>query len=551
MTSSVQEFFPISLGLLPPELLQALEPVSLEEVPERLRVLASDSGLPGYLPDLARAEWALEQLRNRPKPSTQVAEYQVNPTLILLEVKWHPLLPLLAGEPAHPKKSPRILAFWRRPGTGGLCRESAGTRDLLALKVVSEGLDPLAVAVATGEPVGVIDGALEQAADKGLLLAPPSGLRRTGDMFPLAEGIPEKFLRAEVFTLQWHITHRCDLHCRHCYDRSSRADVDLQAGIGILDQLRDFCLRNHVAGQVSFSGGNPFLHPHFLELYRAARDRNLNPAILGNPVGEDRLELLLKIARPAFYQVSLEGLRGHNDVIRGAGNFDAVLDFLERLKRKGIYSMVMLTLTRGNLEQVVELTEILRDRVDLFTYNRLAMVGEGANLESPPAQEYRKFVGEYLQAKDFNPALALKDGLINIEREARGEALFGGCTGFGCGAAFNFVSLLPDGEVHACRKFPSPIGNIHRRTLADIYASEAAHAYRRGCAECASCRLRPVCGGCLAAAYGWGVDPLKVRDPACFLPEPRDSSRKRRDHDAKSGETPGNSRRIQGFCPGR
>ena len=31
---------------------------------------------------------------------------------------------------------------------------------------------------------------------------------------------------------------------------------------------------------------------------------------------------------------------------------------------------------------------------------------------------------------------------------------FGGCTGFGCGAAFNFMAVLPDGEVHACRKVP-------------------------------------------------------------------------------------------------
>ena len=89
--------------------------------------------------------------------------------------------------------------------------------------------------------------------------------------------------------------------------------------------------------------------------------------------------------------------------------------------------------------------------------------------------------------------MALKDSLLNIEREKQQLGLFGGCTGFGCGAAFNFVSLLPDGQVHACRKFPSLIGDINQQSLQDIYASAAAQAYRRGCRECYGCRLRVTC----------------------------------------------------------
>jgi selenobiotic family peptide radical SAM maturase len=291
----------------------------------------------------------------------------------------------------------------------------------------------------------------------------------------------------------------------------------LARGLAVLDQLRDFCRRHRVAGQVSFSGGNPFLHPDFPRFYRAAVERNLTPAILGNPVSAACLDELLAIAVPAFFQVSLEGLQEHNDLIRGRGSFAAVLDFLDLLKERGVYSMVMLTLTRANLDQVLPLAERLRDRVDLFTFNRLAMVGEGASLESTEAGEYREFLGGYLRGRDDNPAMALKDSLINILLEEERRELFGGCTGFGCGAAFNFVSLLPDGEVHACRKFPSPIGDLRHLTLNEIYHSSAAAAYRKGCAACADCRLRAVCGGCLAAAYGWGIDPLKEKDPACFL----------------------------------
>jgi selenobiotic family peptide radical SAM maturase len=216
--------------------------------------------------------------------------------------------------------------------------------------------------------------------------------------------------------------------------------------------------------------------------------------------------------------VSLEGLPAHNDWVRGPGHFERTLAFLGVLKELGVSSMVMLTLTADNIDQVIPLTERLRGLVDDFHFNRLAMVGEGANLRLPTRERYARFLAEYLAAAEANPALGIKDNLINILRRERGEVPFGGCTGFGCGAAFNFLAILPDGEAHACRKFPSPIGNVVRDGLAQVYDSEAARRYRSGCSACRECAIRPVCGGCLAVAHGFGLDPLRERDPLCFLP---------------------------------
>ena len=93
----------------------------------------------------------------------------------------------------------------------------------------------------------------------------------------------------------------------------------------------------------------------------------------------------------------------------------------------------------------------------------------------------------------------------------------GGCTDFGCGAAFNFLALLPDGEVHACRKFPSLIGNLNTASLFDIYHTPLAGRYRQGPAACRDCRLWLVCRGCLASAHSLGRDVFSEKDPFCFL----------------------------------
>ena len=74
----------------------------------------------------------------------------------------------------------------------------------------------------------------------------------------------------------------------------------------------------------------------------------------------------------------------------------------------------------------------------------------------------------------------------------------------------------PDGEVHACRKFPSPLGNIMENSLDQIYRSGAARRYRLGPAACSSCAIRPVCGGCLAVSHSHGLDIFTEKDPYCF-----------------------------------
>ena len=453
--------------------------------------------LPPYLAELARLEYACCQVREKGAAliPAQVEQIVVNPTLQLLQLGWQKLPALLdAGKDKQetlPQKGEEFVLIYYPPAGGELVVEAARESDLLALKIIVEEISTEQAAGEGKAAVGVIDAVLEQAARRGILLAPPPAIRRNPQTFPRGENIPEKFFESPVFTLQWHITQVCDLHCKHCYDRSDRVALPLARGLTILDDLRRFCLDHHVHGQVSFSGGNPLLYPHFFELYQAAVDRNLQVAILGNPASAATMEKILAIRRPVFYQVSLEGLAEHNDYIRGPGHFARVMDFLALLGKLNIYSMVMLTLTRDNMEQVLPLAELLRDRVDLFTFNRLAMVGEGAALKSADREGYADFLGRYQAAARQNPVLSLKDNLLNILRRRENVPLFGGCAGHGCGAAFNFFSILPDGEAHACRKLPSYIGNVFAQSISEIYHGEAARRYRAGTAACVACPIMP------------------------------------------------------------
>lgn len=345
-----------------------------------------------------------------------------------------------------------------------------------------------------------------------------SRLIRDTTNYPKADlGIPQHLLVSEFFSLQWHITNSCDLYCKHCYDRSKRSPLTLAQGEKILSDLDDFCKERCVKGHVCFTGGNPFLSPHFLKLYAYAADKGFTVDILGNPVTEGELSALLRIKKPGLFQISLEGMKRHNDSIRGKGTFDRALGFLELLKSLEVPSGVMLTLTNKNMGQVLRLGKLLQGKTGFFTFSRLSQVGEGARLEMPSKDEYALFLLKYLNAARKNPTLSLKDNLFNIILYQNNLPLFEGCVGFGCSPAFNTVAVLSDGEVHACRKFPSLIGNINKRSLSQIYDAPIAKKYRKGNSACTTCFVKPLCGGCMASIISGGGDIFKDKDPYCFM----------------------------------
>jgi len=491
-------------------------------VPDFLRGQTMFPDLPGYLYDLASIEvHTYLAVQRQEQLATPPARLSINPTLAIVETAWQGLAdffgPTLPPPNFAPEQGRQYIVIFMHPLTRKLQVLSASSLDLLAVKIVVEDRSRQQIAQSEQTTLRTLDHAVELAIVKGLLLKPLSAISRNDDIFDPDQTILPKFLAAETFTLQWHITQACDLHCKHCYDRSQRRPVTREEADCIMDQLYDFCHARNVHGQISFTGGNPLLHENFFELYQGAADRGFMTAILGNPTTPEILSKIKMIQLPEFYQVSLEGLEQHNDYIRGQGHFSRVIQFLKELREAGIYSMVMLTLTRDNLNQVLPLAEFLRSQVDLFTFNRLSAVGEGAQLLTPTKEEYLTFLHEFSQAQQGNPILANKDNMINILRLQEDKPLFGGCAGFGCGAAFNFVSLLPDGEVQACRKFNSPIGNIHKQTLAAIYDSIEAASYRKGPKQCQGCVIRHVCGGCLAVIDSQGLDRTYDRDPCCFI----------------------------------
>ena len=79
------------------------------------------------------------------------------------------------------------------------------------------------------------------------------------------------------------------------------------------------------------------------------------------------------------------------------------------------------------------------------------------------------------------------------------------------------MTVLPTGDVFACRRMESKVGNVFERSAKNIFLGEAMEAHREfgKFEKCRDCELWGWCRGCPAVAAGYTGD-MYAPDPQCW-----------------------------------
>ena len=132
-----------------------------------------------------------------------------------------------------------------------------------------------------------------------------------------------------VTQIAFHLTDRCQLDCKHCLRDPAQKPVDLP--LEILESVLDQVKLLHGTSHVSLTGGEPSLHPSFLDIVDAIGARQMTWHMISN--GRSFGWLMKSLAerpgaRSAMKHVyfSLDGAdEATHDKIRGQGSFREVM----------------------------------------------------------------------------------------------------------------------------------------------------------------------------------------------------------------------------------
>jgi radical SAM/SPASM domain protein of ACGX system len=341
-------------------------------------------------------------------------------------------------------------------------------------------------------------------------------------------------MEGPTFSIQWHLTTRCEQRCKHCYlfnspqassEIAGERLVTLSRLKRIADDHAQTCRRLGARPRVSLTGGNPLLHEHFWTLLAYLKNLGTKVHVMGNPFGiTDEVARDLVAHDVSKFQLSLDGLEATHDSLRKHGSYRETERACRTLTQNGVGVAIMTTVSRLNMGEIPELAErVVEMGARAYAFARLCPSDGDASV-LPTAAEYRQFLSvmwdAFRRLDGRGTSFVMKDHLWSLFLKEIGEFHpqdTGGVIVDGCGLGISHLTVLADGSVYACRRFSSRVGDVPRQSLYDIFLGRQMDEYREveRMEKCGKCELLPYCRGCMAVAHSVSGD-WRAADPQCW-----------------------------------
>lgn len=305
--------------------------------------------------------------------------------------------------------------------------------------------------------------------------------------------------------LIFFVTSRCNLRCSHCFYWQ---ELDTEGNELTSDEIREIASSFRRPVSLSLTGGEPFIRKDLKDIVEAFRQgcgtREVGIATNGNLV-ERTVETVHEILGSnsldsLSVQVSLDGLEGTHDAIRGArGSFKKAISTIEELKKVQLHYPVFrlktaLTLQKRNLSELKEFVEYLLPLNIPLRFNIVRGGGFGVfdlpNIASSgfdPKEGGDSFLslddikGAYALLKEMNDSSKFYFWPVRQQRiwELSIQMLEEKRSSIPCYANAMESVLYPDGDVAFC-ELSKPFANIREvdYDFARLWKSEDAARMR-------------------------------------------------------------------------
>lgn len=335
---------------------------------------------------------------------------------------------------------------------------------------------------------------------------------------------------------QWHITDNCDQRCKHCYlfgedARLKCVTTPWEMLMRTLDECALDAARRHAWPMLAVTGGDPILHPQFWEFAGEIHRRGILWVMMGNPFHlNGEVCARLRQLGVTHYQMSLDGLEPFHDYMRKPGSYRATLEAIRWLNEAGVRPQLMATASRKNLDDIIALMDVAAEHgAYSLTFARYCATSPEKAEDYPAPEEYRRFLERYydksreLARQGCKTRFLQKEHLFTLLKWERGEFTVPDyskanrnmvCDGCHLGRS---GCILANGDVVACRRMESTVGNVWRQSLCELETCDAMKRYAdvKQIEKCKDCELLNWCRGCRAVGFNATGD-LQAADPCCW-----------------------------------
>ncbi len=303
-----------------------------------------------------------------------------------------------------------------------------------------------------------------------------------------------------------YITEACQLRCKHCYmgERLDRAvKMPIEKIRGTLQTWRKMG-----GSKLTILGGEPTLHPDFVESIRAAHTLGYEHVIITTNGLNPCIRKLrqMEVSDFSYVQVSLDGgSSATHDMVRGEGTFDEALVNIAELCSRGFDTRIICTVNSENMADAFSLMQIADEvGASLVKYHVFSTIGTGSSNDqmSVSPRDWIDFCRQleieapkYTTRVWYQPTYAFKDEVDRYAAEG-----YRGCIG----RTLDRISIFPDGRCYVCSYMFDT--NLHFAEMhgGHVQLNSGPNEFdlftRTLCeSECGNCKSPHICqGGCPA-----------------------------------------------------
>lgn len=308
------------------------------------------------------------------------------------------------------------------------------------------------------------------------------------------------------FTVQFELTNRCNLSCKHCYRvPEKREELSYREICNLLDELREMG-----TFYLFFTGGEALVRSDFFQIAEYARKKGFLLVLMtnGTLISDEEAD---KIAALKFLELEISLLgttpTTHDSITKVPGSFARTIRAIELLKARNLQVRTKTTLMSLNVSEYQAITS-LAERLEVPSKVRPWVVPRRDGSREP--LKYQLSLDEI--------RLHLRNDLeigclLEVDEAHSGPMI--------CNAGRVLCSISPYGDLFPCVLMPLKLGNLRKDSFDKIWKSPNNELRRirsvtkSDLKTCSVCDVASFCNRCPGVAYMETSDLLAPSPSAC------------------------------------
>lgn len=281
-----------------------------------------------------------------------------------------------------------------------------------------------------------------------------------------------------LYSVLIELTYRCNLDCFFCYNDLSLKgrSLSLEQYFAMFEDLKNISVPN-----ITFSGGEPLVHPDFFKLGEKARELGFVVRIKSNGhaiTGKLARRIHDKI-NPYLVEISLHGACAdtHERQTKIPGSFERLMINLHEMSDAGLRFRLNSTLTRWNENEIEPMFDIADHFAVPLNFDTHVTPKDDGNKEPLSIMASEEAMVRLLELHaerrgwmSKQTAAQTSNILVSETVAEKTSDLPANQRKKHCGTGSSSLTVDPYGSVFPCVQWRQAVGNLHDRSISSIWS---------------------------------------------------------------------------------